>query len=243
MSTGKPENPKLIFRQLFDTETSTYTYILADVDTRDAILIDPVYEKVDRDLKVISELDLKLKYAVNTHCHADHVTGTGLIKKKLPSVKSMISKASGAQADIFLNEGDKIEYGNQSLLCLATPGHTFGCMTFVDHASKILFTGDTLMIRSAGRTDFQEGSSAELYDNVHKKLFTLPDDFTVLPAHDYTGQTVSSIGEEKKFNARLTKSREEYIQYMSELKLAYPKHIDRALPANLICGLIGDAAK
>jgi sulfur dioxygenase len=181
---------------------------------------------------------LKLKYCVNTHCHADHVTSSGKIKKNFNSnVKSIISALSEAQADIKINDGDKIKFGEQELSCLSTPGHTNGCFSYVDHKHKFVFTGDTLLVRGCGRTDFQKGSSASLYESVHKKIFTLPDDYIVLPAHDYKGFTSSTVGEEKLNNPRLTKSKDEFIQFMNNLKLDMPKLIDVAVPANLVCGI------
>ncbi|KAJ3273479.1 Ethylmalonic encephalopathy 1 [Terramyces sp. JEL0728] len=226
---------KLIIRQLFDAESSTYTYLLAS--NKEAILIDPVYEQVDRDLKLIKELDVNLKYAVNTHCHADHVTSTGTIKSRLPGVKSIIAKASGAKADIHLADGDKISVGALEIKAIATPGHTSGCMCFYLEKESLLFTGDTILIRGCGRTDFQQGDAGKLYDNVWQKIFTLPEDTTIYPAHDYKGQTASSIGEEKKSNPRFTKTRPEFIDFMKNLGLAYPKKIDVAVPANLECGI------
>ncbi|KAJ3088924.1 Ethylmalonic encephalopathy 1 [Quaeritorhiza haematococci] len=235
--------PNLVFRQLFDSESSTHSYILGDSVKKECILIDPVYEQVDRDLSIIYELGLNLKFAVNTHCHADHVTGSAAIKKKLEGVKSIISEASGAHADVHLKPNDEITFGEFSLVALPTPGHTNGCMCFYLEPAGFVFTGDTLLVRGCGRTDFQEGSASTLYDSVHSKLFTLPDETLVFPGHDYKGRTVSSIGEEKKFNLRLTKSKGEFIKIMDNLGLAYPKKIDVAVPANLRCGIDYEPAK
>ncbi|CAF1052789.1 unnamed protein product [Brachionus calyciflorus] len=226
----------MIFRQLFEKTSSTYTYILADANTKDAIIIDPVIETVDRDFKVINDLGLKLKYAINTHVHADHVTGSGLLKQKIPGCKSVICDPN-AKADIHINEGDKLNFGIKKIEFLSTPGHTNGCVSIVCHSAKSIFTGDALLIRGCGRTDFQQGNPGLLYDSIHTKVFTLPNDYIVFPAHDYTGQTNSSIGEEKKYNPRLSKSKEEFIQIMNNLNLPYPAQIDRALPANLVCGV------
>jgi sulfur dioxygenase len=232
------QEKKFIFRQLFDRESCTYTYLIGDPVSRQAILIDPVFELADRDSKLVKELDLELKYVMNTHVHADHVTGTGLLKKIVgKNVESVISKAAGAIADKFLEPGQKVDFGSLELEVRPTPGHTGGCVSYVFHEGRRVFTGDTLLIRGCGRTDFQEGSSETLYQSVHKQLFTLPDDYLVYPAHDYKGMTCSSIGEEKKYNPRLTKSLEEFKQIMSNLNLAYPKMIDKALPANKVCGL------
>ncbi|KAI7806107.1 persulfide dioxygenase ETHE1, mitochondrial [Triplophysa rosa] len=226
-----------IFRQLFEAESSTYTYLLADTDTREAVLIDPVLETVDRDLKLITELGLTLKVALNTHCHADHITGTGLLKKKVFGLKSAISKHSGAAADIQLSDGDRITFGKHNLTVLETPGHTDGCVTYVTEDHRMAFTGDTLLIRGCGRTDFQQGCPKRLYQSIHKKIFTLPGSCFIYPAHDYKGQTVSTVDEEKKFNPRLTKSQDEFVNIMNSLDLPKPKKIDISVPANLVCGL------
>ncbi|XP_022912604.1 persulfide dioxygenase ETHE1, mitochondrial [Onthophagus taurus] len=225
-----------IFRQLFDTESSTYTYLLACAKSKEAILIDPVIEHANRDFQLCKDLNLNLKYAINTHMHADHVTGTGELKK-LSGCKSIISKASGAQADILIDENDVIEFGEHKLEVRATPGHTNGCVTYYIPAQGAAFTGDTLLIRGCGRTDFQEGNSASLYNNVHDKIFTMPDSTTLYPAHDYKGMTSTTVDEEKRLNPRLTKSLDEFIKIMDNLNLAYPKMIDKALPANKVCGL------
>lgn len=227
----------LLFRQLFESESCTYTYLLADTDNKEAVLIDPVLETLDRDLKIIKELGLQLKVAVNTHCHADHITSTGRMKTKLFGLKSAISKHSGAAADIHLVEGDEIKFGRHSLKVKETPGHTDGCITLVTGDQRMAFTGDALLIRGCGRTDFQQGSSERLYSSIHKQIFTLPDHCLVYPAHDYLGQTVSTVGEERKFNPRLTKSLEEFVQIMKNLNLPKPKKIDISVPANLVCGL------
>jgi len=235
---AKQTNKLLVFRQLFDQNTFTYTYILGCPVTREAVIIDPVLEKVFRDLAILSQLDLKLKYAVNTHVHADHITGSGLIKKETNfQVKSVISKHTKAKADLYVHDGDVITFGKEKLECLTTPGHTNSCMTYVTHTGRMVFTGDALLIRGCGRTDFQEGNSSLLYDSIHKKIFKLPDDYMVFPGHDYIGQTVSSVGEEKKFNLRLNKPKDEFVQIMKDLKLAKPRFMDIAVPANLVCGL------
>jgi len=190
----------------------------------------------DRDLTALAERGYNLKYVVNTHCHADHVTSGAAIKKKLPEVKTMIAKASGAKADIYLEDGDEIKFGKYSLECLATPGHTSGCMSFhlVGPGEPLaVFTGDALLIRGCGRTDFQQGNSEELYDNIHNKIFTLPERTKVYPGHDYKGRNISTVREEKNFNPRLTKSKAEFVKLMAELNLPKPKLIDTALPANL----------
>jgi sulfur dioxygenase len=230
-----PRKPT-VFRQLFDTSgSSTYTYLIADGDGGDAILIDPVLEMVDRDLRLCEELGVTLKYVLNTHCHADHITGSGLIKKKMPSVKSVIAEASGAKADVKVKHGDRVSFGDLHVEVRATPGHTAGCVSYV--FDDKVFTGDALLIRGCGRTDFQEGSSETLYHAVHSQIFTLPDDTVVYPAHDYKGHRSSTVGEEKRLNPRLSKSKPEFVDIMNKLELSYPKKIDEALPANMVCGI------
>lgn len=227
------------WEQLFDPTSSTYTYLLYDTKSNDAILVDPVDVQVDRDLKLINEKGLKLKYGVNTHAHADHITGTGLLKRQLPGLKSIISKASTAKADILVEDGDIIEFGTRHVKVLATPGHTSGCVSFLLDDASLVLTGDALLIRGCGRTDFQGGSAETLYDSIHSKLFTLPEDCVVYPAHDYREQTSSTIGEEKETNPRLgaTKTKEEFMEIMDGLNLSPPKIIDVAVPANLRCGV------
>ncbi|XP_004551111.2 persulfide dioxygenase ETHE1, mitochondrial-like [Maylandia zebra] len=227
----------LLFRQLFESESSTYTYLLADADTKEAVIIDPVLETIERDLKFVSELGLKLTVAVNTHCHADHITSTGPMKKRVPGLKSAISKLSGASADIQLTEGDKIPFGRHCLIVRETPGHTDGCITLVTGDQTMAFTGDALLIRGCGRTDFQQGCAKRLYKSVHEKIFTLPDECLLYPAHDYLGRMASSVGEERKFNPRLTKTMEEFADIMNNLNLPNPKKMATAVPANLVCGL------
>ncbi|KAM7421343.1 hypothetical protein PAMA_015476 [Pampus argenteus] len=177
----------LLFRQLFESESSTYTYLLADTETKEAVIIDPVLETIDRDLKLIHELGLNLKVAVNTHCHADHITSTGLMKRRLAGLKSAISKFSGASADILLSDEDEIAFGKHCLTVRETPGHTDGCITLVSGDQSMAFTGDALLIRGCGRTDFQQGCPKKLYHSVHQKIFTLPDQCLIYPAHDYLG--------------------------------------------------------
>ncbi|KAI5589562.1 hypothetical protein POPTR_005G204800v4 [Populus trichocarpa] len=239
------KNKKLLFRQLFEKDSSTYTYLLADVahPEKPALLIDPVDKTVDRDLSLVKELGLKLIYAINTHVHADHVTGTGLIKTKVPSVKSIISKASKSKADLLIEAGDKIHFGDLFLEVRATPGHTLGCVTYVtgdgsdQPQPRMAFTGDALLIRGCGRTDFQGGSAHQLYQSVHSQIFSLPKETLIYPAHDYRGFTVSTVGEEMQYNPRLTKDEEMFKSIMENLNLPYPKMIDIAVPSNMVCGL------
>ncbi|XP_075976634.1 persulfide dioxygenase ETHE1, mitochondrial [Anticarsia gemmatalis] len=237
VSSAMDKGSNFFFRQLFDTVSSTYSYLLGDTQTREAVLIDPVLEHAERDAALIKELGFKLVYAMNTHMHADHITGTGKLKGLIPDTKSVIGKASGAQADVHLNDGDVVKFGKHKLLATATPGHTNGCLTYICHEQGIAFTGDTLLIRGCGRTDFQEGSSEGLYKSVHERIFTLPDHYTLYPAHDYRGQTATTVGEEKKYNPRLTKPLPEFVNIMKNLNLPYPKMIDKAVPANKVCGL------
>ncbi|GAB0089779.1 ETHE1 [Sergentomyia squamirostris] len=225
------------FRQLFDHQSSTYTYMLADLGSKEAVLIDPVLEQAKRDSHLIQELGLHLKYALNTHMHADHITGTGYLKKLIPGCESIISRASGAQADKYLENGDVVKFGRHTIQAVATPGHTNGCMTFIVNEQGIAFTGDTLLIRGCGRTDFQEGNPRTLYDSVHQNIFTLPENFRLFPAHDYKGNMESTVFEEKNYNPRLTKDIDTFVNIMENLNLPYPKMIDKAVPANKQCGL------
>ncbi|GAB2284267.1 Polypeptide N-acetylgalactosaminyltransferase 3 [Dionaea muscipula] len=248
---GTTKTKQFLFRQLFEKDSSTYTYLLADASHPDkpALLIDPVDKSVDRDLSLVRDLGLKLIYAMNTHVHADHVTGTGLIKSKVPGVKSIISRASNAVADIFVEPGDRIYFGDLFLEVRPTPGHTCGCVTYVTGDApgqpqpRLAFTGDALLIRGCGRTDFQGGSSSQLYHSVHSQIFTLPRETLIYPAHDYKGFTVSTIEEEMQYNPRLTKDEETFKGIMQNLNLSYPKMIDIAVPANMVCGLQDPVSK
>jgi glyoxylase-like metal-dependent hydrolase (beta-lactamase superfamily II)/rhodanese-related sulfurtransferase len=228
----------IIFRQLFDPDSSTYTYFLADPETHDAVLIDPVYEQVLRDSALLEELGIKLCYSLETHVHADHVTGAWALKQRTGS-QIALSEASAAEgADRYLKHGDKIEFGNRYLEVRATPGHTSGCMTYVLDNESMVFTGDCLLIRGCGRTDFQQGDTGELYRSVHAQILTLPDECLIYPGHDYRGLTVTSVAEEKKFNPRLggNLSESDFAGYMDNLGLAHPKKIAIAVPANMKCG-------
>ena len=169
--------------------------------------------------------------------HADHITGTGLLKKLIPQAKSVISAASGAASDVKVTEGDKIKFGKHELEVRSTPGHTSGCVAYVSHAERCVFTGDALLVRGCGRTDFQEGDAGKLFDNVWGKILSLPENYTVYPAHDYKGMMNTSVAEEKQLNPRLTKNLAEFTAIMEGLNLAYPKKIDESLPANMVCGL------
>jgi glyoxylase-like metal-dependent hydrolase (beta-lactamase superfamily II)/rhodanese-related sulfurtransferase len=228
----------LVFRQLFDPQSGSYTYLLGDPAAAEALLIDPVFEQVRRDTALLRELGLRLIGTLETHVHADHVTGAGLLRRQLGS-KVAVSAESGVEgADLYLKPGDRIKFGKRYVSVRATPGHTRGCLTFVLDNESMAFTGDCLLIRGSGRTDFQQGSARELYRSVRTQIFTLPDDCLLYPAHDYRGLTVTSVGEEKRFNPRLggALSESDFAGYMDNLKLAHPKKIEIAVPANLQCG-------
>ena len=229
----------MLFRQLFDAETSTYTYLLADEQTREAVLIDSVKEQVDRDLQIVDDLELTLVYTLETHVHADHITGASTIRDRLKT-RSVVAAEGGASCgDLHVEEGDEVTFGRHRLRVLTTPGHTHGCLSFVLDDQSMVFTGDALLIRGCGRTDFQQGSSKTLYHSVHEKIFALPDATLIYPGHDYKGRTVSTVGEEKRLNPRLGggKTEAEFVEIMSNLKLAHPKKIAIAVPANLNCGV------
>lgn len=230
----------MIFRQLFDHATWTYTYLLADEDSRAAVIIDPVVEQVDLYGRLLKELGLKLKFGIDTHIHADHVTALGALRQTFGarSIHGHGSKASGI--DRYIKDGETINFGAHVLTALATPGHTDDSYSFLlDAGGKLMvFTGDTLLIRGTGRTDFQNGDAGEQYDSIQQKLLTLPDETIVYPGHDYRGMNESRIIEEKHFNPRLqVKNKAEYVELMGNLKLANPKFMDVAVPANLEAGV------
>lgn len=227
-----------MFRQLFDQQSFTYTYLLADEESSEAILIDSVFEQERRDLALLKELKLNLRYVLDTHCHADHVTGAWLLKKQTGS-KIVIGKNAGIEnADINIQHGEKIKFGKRYLTVRETPGHTNGCLTYVLDDESMAFTGDCLLIRGCGRTDFQQGEAKQMYQSVHSQIFTLPDETLLYPGHDYRGLTVTSVGEEKKYNPRLggKLSEDDFKGYMRNLNLPHPRQIDIALPANLKSG-------
>ncbi len=227
----------MIVRQLFDPDTSTYTYIVADPVTREAAIIDSVKSQVERDIQVMEEMGVKPRYALETHVHADHVTGAGELRERL-GVKVGVHKDGGAEcADLQLDDGDEIRLGDSVIRVLHTPGHTNGDVSYLIDGA--VFTGDALLIRGCGRTDFQQGDAGRLYDSITGKLFTLPDETLVYPGHDYRGLTVSTIGEEKRFNPRLGNGRdkESFVALMDALDLDPPRYIDVAVPGNLRCGM------
>jgi glyoxylase-like metal-dependent hydrolase (beta-lactamase superfamily II) len=228
----------MIFRQLFDPQSSTYTYLLADSATRKALLIDPVFEHARRDGALVEELGLELGHTLETHVHADHVSGAWLLKRRFGSAIAL-SKDSGAEgADRYLADGETVDFGRRSLEVRATPGHTNGCVTYVLDDRSMAFTGDALLIRGCGRTDFQQGSPQRLFRSVRDKVFSLPDTCLLYPGHDYRGLTASSVAEERMYNPRLAETIGEgdFVGYMTHLGLPHPKLMAVAVPANLRCG-------
>lgn len=220
------------FRQLFDPESSTYTYILADAERREAVIVDPVRVHCERDLAVLEEIGVKLVWILETHVHADHVTGARALKLRTGARTAVSTHCGATGFDRLIDEGELIVFGDEVVRALATPGHTPGstCYLWRDR----LLTGDTLLIGGCGRTDFQKGSAEALYDSITGKVFALPEDTLVYPGHDYRGRRVSTIGEEKASNPRLAgKTRDEFVQIMNALDLPEPKQIRVAVPANL----------
>jgi glyoxylase-like metal-dependent hydrolase (beta-lactamase superfamily II)/rhodanese-related sulfurtransferase len=228
----------MIFRQLFDPVSSTYTYLLADRATGEAVLIDPVFEQARRDAALIRELGLALTWTLETHVHADHVTAAWLLKQRLGSRIALAAAAAAEGADRGLAPGDRIHFGARHLEVRATPGHTDGCLSFVLDDATAAFTGDCLLVRGCGRTDFQQGDPATLYRSVQRQLFTLPGDCLLYPAHDYNGLTATSVAEERACNPRLGGriAEADFVGYMNHLGLPHPKQMARAVPANLRCG-------
>jgi glyoxylase-like metal-dependent hydrolase (beta-lactamase superfamily II) len=225
----------LVFEQLFDPESSTFTYLLGDSERKEALLIDPVLEQLERDLGRLTALGLKLVHTVETHVHADHVTGGGELSARTGSLPVVHRLSPITCEAVRVSEGDRIRVGIVELGVIETPGHTPESLSFVN--DEAVFTGDALLIGTCGRTDFQGGDAGALYDSVHHKLFTLPEALRVYPAHDYKGRTSSTIGAEKASNTRLTgRTREAFIALMAALGLPPPAKIDVALPANLGCG-------
>lgn len=223
-------------RQLFDPATSTYTYLVWDEKTKEAAIIDSVREQFERDSQLIRELGLQLKYTLETHVHADHITASGLFRDAFAAKVALHQNSESRCADILLQEGDQIQLGEQTINTIYTPGHTNTCISY--QLDDKVFTGDTLLIRGCGRTDFQSGDASTLYHSITEKLFCLDDNTRVLPGHDYNGFTESTIGEEKTLNPRLAnKTHDEFVAIMDGLKLDPPKRIKEAVPGNLQCGL------
>jgi glyoxylase-like metal-dependent hydrolase (beta-lactamase superfamily II)/rhodanese-related sulfurtransferase len=226
--------------QLFDPASSTYTYVLYDTNTREALIIDPVDEQIERDLEVLHQHGLRLLWAVETHAHADHITSAGLLAEHAGAKTAVPAGCGITTAAVQLADGDTLQFGGETLKAMHTPGHTSGSMSYVWRGH--VFTGDTLLINGCGRTDFQSGSAEALYDSITRVLFALPDATTVWPGHDYHGHLHSSIGQEKAYNARLAgKTLPEFIAIMDALNLPKPKRIDEAVPANLTSGVRHDA--
>jgi sulfur dioxygenase len=228
----------LIFRQLFDPQSSTYTYLLGDRSSGEAILIDSVFEQAQRDAALLRELGLKLIYTLDTHIHADHVTGAWMMKQKTGSQIALSAEGGAVGVDRPLKDGDTLFFGARSVEARATPGHTNGCMTFVLDDHSMAFTGDCLLIRGCGRTDFQQGSPHKLYHSVHERIFSLPENCLLYPGHDYRGLTVTSVVEERRYNPRVGDAigEDDFAGYMENLGLPHPKLIDIAVPANKQCG-------
>ncbi|MBF2098194.1 MAG: MBL fold metallo-hydrolase [Gloeomargaritaceae cyanobacterium C42_A2020_066] len=228
----------MLFRQLFDPETSTYTYLIADPVAGLAALIDPVLEQVDRDLSLLRELGLALHYSLETHVHADHITSADRLRRQTGCETVVPAGASVACSDRFLQDGDTLTVGTVSIQAIATPGHTDCHMAYWVNGTHV-FTGDSLLIRGCGRTDFQSGDAAQLYASVTERLFTLPDTTWVYPGHDYRGFTVSTVAEEKRWNPRFAgRSRQRFVEFMQQLNLPDPKKIAEAVPANQQCGRV-----
>ncbi|MGH9807989.1 MAG: MBL fold metallo-hydrolase, partial [Terriglobia bacterium] len=227
----------MIFRQLFDSTSSTYTYLLASRHGGEALIIDPVLERVDRYIQLLKELDLRLVKAIDTHLHADHITGLEALAERTRCITVMGEQTKADVVSIRVTDGDQVDIEGLSLEALYTPGHTDDSYSYI--MADRAFTGDTLLIRGTGRTDFQNGDPRAQYDSLFGRLLKLPDETMIYPAHDYKGDTVSTIGEEKAFNPRLqVKSVDEYVDLMNNLHLPNPKMMDVAVPANMRIGLV-----
>lgn len=225
----------MLFRQLYDQDTGTYTYLLASQPGREAVIIDPVLEQMNTYVQLLRELDVRLVKAIDTHTHADHVTAMGQLRETTGCITIMGEQTRAECVSQRVTDGELIELDGLKLRALYTPGHTDESYSFV--MDDRVFTGDTLLIRGTGRTDFQNGDARAQYDSLFNKLLKLPEDTLVYPAHDYKGWTVSTIGEEKHYNPRLqVRSVEEYMNIMNNLNLPNPKYMDVAVPANLACG-------
>lgn len=227
-----------IFKQLLDYETYTYTYIIADIETKEAIIIDPVYEMVLRDSKLLHELGLTVKYYLDTHIHADHITGSSELKKLLGTGQIGVWEKNiwVTHNDLFLQDWQTLNIWDIEIKIIETPGHTSGCVSYL--IEDMIFTGDLVLVRGSGRTDFQSGSNKNMFQSVREKIFSLPDEVIIYPAHDYNGFTNSTVGEEKEYNPRLKTSNtfEDFKTVMENLNLPYPKKLDQSLSANMMCG-------
>jgi len=232
----------MIFRQLFDAVSSTYTYILGCESSREAVVIDSVFEQHQRDTALLRELNLRVKYSLDTHVHADHVTGAWRLKQVYNAPIVLSGEYHAQCVDIAATDGMVLSFGNYALAVRATPGHTNGCVTYVMSDKSMAFTGDCLLIRGAGRTDFQSGDVHTMWQSIRNQIFSLPDHCLIYPGHDYLGRTVSTVAEEKRFNPRIggDAREEDFVGYMQNLGLPHPKQLAIALPANLQCGQPSD---
>lgn len=231
----------MFFKQFFEHESSTYTYMLGCEETREAVLIDPVASDIEIYAKELEKHQFTLIYTLDTHVHADHITAANLLRERF-HCKSVLHKNSDVSCgDILITDGCMLKLGKLSIETRYTPGHTNACTSYL--VGNMVFTGDALLIDGCGRTDFQQGNAGTLYDSIHKQLFSLPDDTIVYPGHDYKGRLSSTIGNERLNNSRLgqNRSREDFIKLMNNLNLPYPKQIDKALPANQACGSISQS--
>jgi len=224
------------YQQLYDSASSTFSYLLWDPESHDAVLIDPVVDQTSRDIELIERLRLRLRYTLESHVHTDHVTGSGALRDVLNSIVIVHEDSHAKCADVLVKDGDFIPLGRHRVHILSTPGHTGSDISFT--VPGAVFTGDTLLIGSCGRTDYQSGDAGRLYDSITQRLFTLPDDTLVFPGHDFQGRRSSTIGEEKRHNPRLHTgiTRDEFIRIMGALRLGMPEGMHEALPSNLRCG-------
>ncbi|QPN64138.1 rhodanese-like domain-containing protein [Synechococcus sp. CBW1004] len=228
----------LLFRQLFDADTGTFTYLLADVASGEGLLIDSVFERHQRDLSLIQELGIRLVACLDTHAHADHVTGSWLMHEATGCAIGLAAAARAENVTTPLQHGDRVTFGSRHLQVRSTPGHTDGCITFVLDDQSMAFTGDALLVRGCGRCDFQQGNAHTLWASITEQIFTLPDSCLLYPGHDYTGRTVTSVAEEKAFNARLggAATERDFVGHMQNMKLPHPHKIAEALPGNMRSG-------
>jgi glyoxylase-like metal-dependent hydrolase (beta-lactamase superfamily II)/rhodanese-related sulfurtransferase len=235
----------LLFRQLFDGDTGSFTYLLADVPSRQGVIIDTVFEQHDRDLALINELGIELVASIDTHAHADHVTGSWLMHEASGCAIGLAAAARAENVSLPLAHGDRLTFGGRWLEVRATPGHTNGCLSFVLDDQTLAFSGDALLVRGCGRCDFQQGNAHSLYRSITEQIFSLPDSCLLYPGHDYTGRSVTSVAEEKAFNARLggNASERDFVGHMENMKLPHPHKIAEALPGNMRSGKPHAAAK
>ncbi|HBH72405.1 MAG TPA: MBL fold metallo-hydrolase [Synechococcales bacterium UBA10510] len=228
----------LLFRQLFDGDTGSFTYLLADVPSRQGVIIDTVFEQHDRDLALINELGIELVASIDTHAHADHVTGSWLMHEASGCAIGLAAAAHAENVSLPLAHGDRLTFGGRWLEVRATPGHTDSCLSFVLDDQSLAFSGDALLVRGCGRCDFQQGDAHSLYRSITEQIFSLPDSCLLYPGHDYTGRSVTSVAEEKAFNARLggNASERDFVGHMENMKLPHPHKIAEALPGNMRSG-------